>query len=66
MFDLSGDSETPYYVFALSADTENPAVGRVTYGCPIECKDSRVVFNLEPSVMYVSGTGTKSDPIIIN
>ena len=39
MFDLSGDSETPYYVFALSEDTENSVVGRVTYGCPIECKD---------------------------
>ena len=26
----------------------------------------RVAFNLEPSVTYVSGTGTSSDPIIIN
>ena len=26
----------------------------------------RAVFNLEPSVTYVSGTGTQSDPIIIN
>ena len=66
MFDLSGDSETSYYVFALSENTENFVGGRVTYRSPIKCKDLRVVFNLEPSVMYVSGTGTKSDPIIIN
>ena len=66
MFDLSGDSKTPIMYLLWVKIQKNFVVDRVTYGSPIECKDLRVVFNLEPSVMYVSVTGTKSDPIIIN
>ena len=57
---LSRNSDHGYDVFSLTSFgdmTNNPV--RAWYGV-------RPVFNLEPSVAYVSGSGTQSDPILIN
>ena len=40
--------------------------GFVNYNIVYNANGVRVAFNLEPTVTYVSGTGTQSDPIIIN
>lgn len=40
--------------------------GFVNYNIVYNANGVRVAFNLEPTVTYVSGTGTQSDPIIID
>ena len=59
------------WTITRGSDTNEGAIyindnGFVGGGLVYDTKGVRVAFNLEPTVTYVSGTGTKSDPIIIN
>ena len=62
---ISRDSDYLYNAFYVDFDgpvRDNIVHNNHRYGfCGV-----RVTFNLDQSVPYVSGTGTQSDPIIIN
>ena len=66
MFDLSDDTGNSNYAFTLTESGNANDGGRISYNYVNGYQCVRPTFFLNQSVTYVTGTGTQSDPIIIN